>query len=653
MQTIQNINFIDDKQLYCATKIKLEQSQNLQDLLPFIQTLLTIHDLKLLLHQALDKMKNLYVDTNEDIHTNKEEHNKIQIKNGTYKTHIGMKSTENIRSVYMSIGSIDELLPHDVLINILSYLNTDNEYAKLPCVSKQFHIIMTTYPNIYNNYSIEICDNPISEIAFKRKKTNIQFNIDHNENEIWIGNKYSQNQAYGGVETDYIPFPNEDIWKCTFPWHAIKKWYIKCSRRSWLPSTNHIGGNKKIIQILNKSQHYIRCINFHNPAHIKRINNYPIFSKVFSVQLNGEIIDNINWLNSFNKFPLLKCLEIGPLTLNYYCKQSKNNRREKYNIIKQIIDKCPKLIAISIIQEDRPKEDIFTMSTIGAHIDDEEEREDKYIEWIMPSTLEFLQIHRVICNINISYCNHIIGFSVENIKKHQIKFSDHGHEASIDCFLCYDDTYNNNNNNRQRYIHDQEKEEFDIGFDFHNSLLPIQFIGYKNDKKNNALRRCSSSYSNNQYFDDYDTYNDDHKNYIPECKNELILSPTQIIINYLKKIEINNGNCFNGGIDNNHNINVDVDDEIIENMLIGNNINVNNLRNVNNGKIYIKMDSFAKIVNTIIKLNTNYTELQQQIYILQDKIQFLEINQQSFDNIKAAVTLLNILMTTINHSNAL
>ncbi len=91
-----------------------------------------------------------------------------------------------------------------------------------------------------------------------------------------------------------------------------------------------------------------------------------------------------------------------------------------------------------------------------------------------------------------------------------------------------------------------------------------------------------------------------------------------------------------------------IDDEIIENMLIGNNISVSNLDNLNNGKIYIKIDSFAKIVNTITQLNTNYAELQKQILFLRDKINFLEINQQSFDNINAAITMLNIVRKQLN-----
>eukprot|EP01083_Nonionella_stella_P006104 17675_1 len=127
-QTLPNMNFVDDTQVYYASKIKLEQARNLQDLLPFIESLLSIHDIKLLLHKALDIIKDDYIDkAHESTMTNHVQH-PDQLKT--------TKANHNIRSVYMSIGSIDELLPNDVLINILSYLNIDHEYAKLPVVSK-------------------------------------------------------------------------------------------------------------------------------------------------------------------------------------------------------------------------------------------------------------------------------------------------------------------------------------------------------------------------------------------------------------------------------------------------------------------------------------------------------------------------------------
>ena len=236
--------------------------------------------------------------------------------------------------MYLNIVAIDELLPNDILVKIVTYLNIDGEYGKIPLISKQFHSLMRTYPNIYHNYFIEIVDDPISKLALKKNKTNIQFDIDHKANEIWIGNKYTQNQIYGGLDDDYCALPYEDIFKCSLPWYCIKKWRIKCKRKSWLPSNKDFlsNGNDKIINCLNKSSSYIEYIELCDPPLSKRIiNQYPIFSKCFCLSLSGEIIDDSisNIFGSFNKFPILRVLEIGPIQLNLFKTQSRNNRKRK------------------------------------------------------------------------------------------------------------------------------------------------------------------------------------------------------------------------------------------------------------------------------------------------------------------------------------
>lgn len=524
MSVLNNVQQTDSDaklKFYYAAKIKLEQAKNWQDLLPFCKSLLSVDDLKIILDERLDKMIN---DNNKD--NNKSNNNK------------------DIRSVYLNIGSINELLPNDILVKIVTFLNIDNEYGKIPLISKQFHSLMTGYPNIYHNYFIEIVDDPISKLALKKNKTNVQFDIDHKENEIWIGNKYTQNQIY---EDDINNTENEDIFKCSFPWNHIKKWRIKCKRNSWLPSNKQFlpNGNDKIINCLNKSSKYIQSIEIIDPPLSDRIiDKYPIFNKCFSVSINGEIIDDSisNIFGCFNKFPILRYLEIGPITLNLFKTKSRNNRREKYILIKNIIDKCPKLNALSITQQDRPKADIFNLNNEYENESDDDQSDERYIEWILPSTIEFLQIHRIRCTINISYCNNIIGFEIENIKRYQIKFSDHNHEANIDCFLCYDDTQFGINRNLDDHSDDDDDETDDDETGFQ-QLLPIQFIGYKNDRRNTKFINDKKK----QYFD-INVEEDDlglidqiqHISLEKEQKmNHNQLSPRQIISNYLNKISIN------------------------------------------------------------------------------------------------------------------
>ena len=67
---------------YYAAKIKLEQAKNLPDLLPFIESLLSVHDLKIILHDALDTIKECFIDcdgdkTDDDILSEKNHHQQI------------------------------------------------------------------------------------------------------------------------------------------------------------------------------------------------------------------------------------------------------------------------------------------------------------------------------------------------------------------------------------------------------------------------------------------------------------------------------------------------------------------------------------------------------------------------------------------------
>ena len=93
-------------------------SENLNDLLPFISNLISITELQEILQSKLDILV--------------------------------AKESMEMRTAYLQTSSITEILPDDILVKCIKYLEAFH-FTYLPVLSKTMHAIMTEHANIYGN----------------------------------------------------------------------------------------------------------------------------------------------------------------------------------------------------------------------------------------------------------------------------------------------------------------------------------------------------------------------------------------------------------------------------------------------------------------------------------------------------------------------
>ena len=115
----QRINNPQSMFEYCTQSI--QRLKFLDDLLPFISSMLSIQEIKQLLQSKL----NAAIES---------DHSKM-------------------RSIYIESSSITEILPSDIVVKCIKFLDTDH-YKYLPLLSKSIHNIMSEKHTIYNNVCI-------------------------------------------------------------------------------------------------------------------------------------------------------------------------------------------------------------------------------------------------------------------------------------------------------------------------------------------------------------------------------------------------------------------------------------------------------------------------------------------------------------------
>ena len=150
--------------MYHTLKEKLNLAQTTTDLIPFINILINIGNLKNLLSNLLDK----------------------EFKNEKKKTisKSNMNDKNKIRSLFLSIFILNGI-PSDVVhAKIISYLPS-KEYRKLPIISKTFRNIMKNNPFIYieKGYHVKAM---LSKHNSFNLKSNTLISINHFQQQILI-----------------------------------------------------------------------------------------------------------------------------------------------------------------------------------------------------------------------------------------------------------------------------------------------------------------------------------------------------------------------------------------------------------------------------------------------------------------------------------
>ena len=133
----KSLNDIDS--MYYHLCHRLNTTQQITDLIPFISKLMNIDALKQHLKSSLDK--------------------EYQTAKSKDKDHsIQLSSETNIRSLFISLFSFNGIPSDSIHAHILSFLPAV-EYRKMPFLSKQFRHILRNNPFLYNdkNYQLQLC----------------------------------------------------------------------------------------------------------------------------------------------------------------------------------------------------------------------------------------------------------------------------------------------------------------------------------------------------------------------------------------------------------------------------------------------------------------------------------------------------------------
>ena len=165
--------------MYQYLKQKLSSSLQLTDLIPFINTLLNIDELKIQILTSLNKQ--------------------YQIENSKQSSSsINLESKSKLRSLFISLFALNGI-PSDIIhANIVSFLPS-KEYKKLPILSKHFRNIMMNNPFIFNEkgYSVDLgysmrnfSANKVSKISIKHQNNQIHvFPLNSDEHKTTLSDK--------------------------------------------------------------------------------------------------------------------------------------------------------------------------------------------------------------------------------------------------------------------------------------------------------------------------------------------------------------------------------------------------------------------------------------------------------------------------------
>ncbi len=116
----------------------IQSSSNFRDLLPYIQNIMDLENMKKILISELHNVSN-------------------PPKQSSPKSELPSKqstsSIESIRSIYLNCSSLEEILPEPVNLKIFSFIQNPNLRKFLPTLSTYFHSLACKYHLLYRGVS--------------------------------------------------------------------------------------------------------------------------------------------------------------------------------------------------------------------------------------------------------------------------------------------------------------------------------------------------------------------------------------------------------------------------------------------------------------------------------------------------------------------
>ena len=290
----KTLNDIDS--MYYYLNQRLEAAKQITDLIPFIQKLMNIDELKQHLKLSLDKQ---------------------------YQS-VTSKSDNNIRSLFISLFSLDGIPSDPIHAHILSFLPSI-EYRKIPLLSRHFRCILKNNPYIYNEKSYNVT------LQFSIKNDELEEeNKRENTTKILMQHKPVYHAPVGvefvsvkpesdsASNKDLIP---NDINKSTIPIFQLKQWMITHQRvglRLRLSRRNSFinladSHNRYMVELCTKQASKIEKLTLFRVSDDQCMNSIISTTNKFDSCVALSIIDcnkirNISDTFSFTK---LQCLEVS------------------------------------------------------------------------------------------------------------------------------------------------------------------------------------------------------------------------------------------------------------------------------------------------------------------------------------------------------
>jgi len=170
------------------------------------------------------------------------------------------KESSKLDSIYLNCGSIHDILSDDLHIKILSFISP-SQYSSLPCISKHFEFIMSSYPIIYNIYKYQVVISKTLTSTILNGEFSNGIYLSHSLTELKIQPSFNAHFNFEDLKDIGLGITKANIinpFTLKFPWKYIKIWHINnCDLRR--RNESKICPPQSIIDVIKK-----KMLDFNN-----------------------------------------------------------------------------------------------------------------------------------------------------------------------------------------------------------------------------------------------------------------------------------------------------------------------------------------------------------------------------------------------------